>query len=77
MKEELESIRLACIWHSQQEINISTLKSVIRGRCNDIERRNLFLLMAEKFLLVFYKERSINGLGMNTSNSAPEIKEVE
>jgi hypothetical protein len=36
MKEELESIGPAYIWHSQQEWDTSKLRRIIRGRCNDI-----------------------------------------
>jgi hypothetical protein len=56
MKEESESLGLAYIWHSQQEWGTSRLRRIIRGRCNDIERQNLFLNMSEKMLLVFYQE---------------------
>jgi hypothetical protein len=41
MKEELESIGLAYIWHSQQEWDTSRLRRIIRERCNNIERQNL------------------------------------
>jgi hypothetical protein len=56
MKEELESIGLAYIWHSQQEWNTSRLRRIIRQRCNDIERQNLSLIMAGKMSLVLYQE---------------------
>jgi hypothetical protein len=56
MKEELESIGLAYIWHSQQEWDTSRLRRIIRGRCNDIERQNLFSIMFENMSLVFYQE---------------------
>jgi hypothetical protein len=38
MKEELESIGLAYIWHSQQEWNTSSLRRIIIESCNYIER---------------------------------------
>jgi hypothetical protein len=56
MKEESESTGLAYIWYSQQEWDTSRLRRIIRERCNDIERQNLFLIMSEKMSLVFYKE---------------------
>lgn len=42
--------------HSQQEIKISRLKTINSERWDDIKRQNLLPLMAEKILLVFYKE---------------------
>jgi hypothetical protein len=56
MKEELESIGLAYIWHSQQEWDTSRLRRIIRGRCNDTERKNFFSIMSEKMSLVVYQE---------------------
>jgi hypothetical protein len=56
IKEELESIGLAYIWYSQQEWDTSTLRRIIRERCNDIERQNLSSIMSEKMSLVFYQE---------------------
>jgi hypothetical protein len=56
MKEELESIGLAYIWNCQQEWDIRRLRRIIRGKCNDIERQNLFSIMSEKRSLVFYQE---------------------
>jgi hypothetical protein len=38
MKEELESIGPAYIWHSQQEWDTRRLRRIIRERCNNIER---------------------------------------
>jgi hypothetical protein len=55
MKEELQRIGLAYIWHSQQEWDTSRLRRIIRERCNDIERKNLFSIMSEKMSL-FYQE---------------------
>jgi hypothetical protein len=55
MKEELESIGLAYVWHSQQEWDTSRLRRIIRGRCNDIERQHLFSIMSKKRSLVFYQ----------------------
>jgi hypothetical protein len=56
MKVELESIGLAYIWHSQQEWDTSRLRRIIRGRCNDIERQNLFSMRLGKISLVFCHE---------------------
>jgi alpha-glucosidase (family GH31 glycosyl hydrolase) len=42
MKEALERIGLAYIWHDQQERNISRLNTVITETCNGIERQNIF-----------------------------------
>jgi hypothetical protein len=56
MKEELESMGLECIWHSQQEWDTSRLRRIIRERCNVIERQNLFSIMSEKISLAFYQE---------------------
>jgi hypothetical protein len=56
MKDELESIGLAYIRHSQQEWDTSRLRKIIRESCNDIERQNLSLIMSEKMSLVFYQE---------------------
>jgi hypothetical protein len=56
MKEELESIGLAYIRHSHQEGNISRLKKIVRETHNDIERQNVFSMMAENLSLVFYQE---------------------
>jgi hypothetical protein len=55
-RKELESIGLACIWHSQQKRDIKSLKTIINGRCNHTERQNLFSKMSEKISLVFYQE---------------------
>jgi hypothetical protein len=44
MKGESESTGLAYIWHSQQEWDTSRMRRIIRGRCNDTERQNLFRL---------------------------------
>jgi hypothetical protein len=48
MKEELESIGLAYIWHSQQKWDTSRLRRIIIERCNDIERQSLSSIMSEK-----------------------------
>jgi hypothetical protein len=45
MKEELESIGLVYIWHSQQEWDTGRPRRIIRERCNDIERQNLSLIV--------------------------------
>jgi hypothetical protein len=56
IKEELESIGLAYMWHSQHEWDTSRLRRIIRERCNDTERQNLSLIISEKISLVFYQE---------------------
>jgi hypothetical protein len=63
MKEELESIGLAYIWHSQQEWDTGRLRRIIKGSCNDIGRQNLFSIMSEKRSLVFYKEMKQKWVG--------------
>jgi hypothetical protein len=56
VKEELEKIRLASIRQNQYEYNNSAIYRVVKGRCNDIERQNLFSRLSEKISLVFYQE---------------------
>jgi hypothetical protein len=56
MKVELESIGLVYIWHSQQKWDTSSVRRIIRERCNDIERQNLSSIMSENMSLVFYQE---------------------
>jgi hypothetical protein len=56
MKEELDSIGLVYIWHSQQEWDTSRLRRIIREICNDIERQKLSSIMSEKMPSVFYQE---------------------
>jgi hypothetical protein len=34
---------------------------IIRGRCNDIERQNLFSIMSEERSLVFYQKKAEMG----------------
>jgi hypothetical protein len=55
LKEELEKIRLAYIWQSQSEINVN-IWNIIRERCNDIERQNIFSGVNVKISLIFYCE---------------------
>jgi hypothetical protein len=56
VKEELEETGLASIWQSQYEYNNSAIYRVVKGRCNDIEKQNLFSRLSEKISLVFYNE---------------------
>jgi hypothetical protein len=42
LKEELKKIGIAYIWQSQSEINVNKICKIIRERCNDIERQNIF-----------------------------------
>jgi hypothetical protein len=56
VKEELEKIGLASIWQNQYEYNNSAMYRVVKGRCDDIERQNLFSRLSEKISLVFYQE---------------------
>jgi hypothetical protein len=76
VKEELESIGLAYIWHSQQLWGTSRLRRIIRGWCNDIERQNLFLIMSQKMSLVFYQAMKQKWGREEYINSAPEMKEM-
>jgi hypothetical protein len=64
MKGELQNTGLACIWHSQQEWDTSRLKRIIRDRCNDTERQNLFLIMSEKnFISILPRDKAEMGKG--------------
>jgi hypothetical protein len=56
VKEELEKIDLASIWQNQNEHNNSAMYRMVKGRCDDIERLNLFSRLCEKISLVFYQE---------------------
>jgi hypothetical protein len=46
------SVGLASIWQNQYEHNNSAVYRVVEGRCNDIERQNLFSRLSEKISLV-------------------------
>jgi hypothetical protein len=56
VKEELEKIRLGSVWQNQYEYNNSVIYRVVKGRCDDIEKQNLFSRLSEKISLVFYQE---------------------
>jgi hypothetical protein len=57
VKEELEKIGLASIWQNKYEYNNSSaIDRVVKGRCNDIEKQNLFSRLSGKISLVFYQE---------------------
>jgi hypothetical protein len=53
LKEELEKTGLACIWQGQSEINVN-ICNIIRERCNDVERQNIFSDVNVKISLIFY-----------------------
>jgi hypothetical protein len=55
IKGGIGKIGLAYIWQSQSEINVNICK-IIRERCNDVGRQNIFLDINEKISLVFYCE---------------------
>jgi hypothetical protein len=55
LKEEIEKIGLAHIWQNQSEINVN-ICHIIRERCNDIERQNIFSDVNVKISLIFYCE---------------------
>jgi hypothetical protein len=38
----------------------------VKGRCNDIEKQNLFSRLSEKISRVFYKKWNKNGVEKNT-----------
>jgi hypothetical protein len=42
------------VWRSQAEINANKICKIIRKRCNDIERQNVFSNRSEKIPLVLY-----------------------
>jgi hypothetical protein len=56
VKDELEKNDLASIWQNQYEHNNSVMYRVVKGRCDDIERQNLFSKLSEKISLVFCQE---------------------
>jgi hypothetical protein len=58
MKQDLESIELAhrLIWHIQQERNIHRLKTIIREGRDVTEKQNLFSMVVEIILSIFYQE---------------------
>jgi hypothetical protein len=53
MKQEIESIGLAYTSHSPKGRDTNRLKTIVRERCNDVERQNLFSKMSGKISLVF------------------------
>jgi hypothetical protein len=55
LKDELETVGFAYICQSQSEINVNICK-IIRERCNDIERQNIFSDINVKISLIFYCE---------------------
>jgi hypothetical protein len=56
VKEELEKIGLASFWQNQYEHNNSVMCRVVKGRCDDIKRQNLFLRLSEIFRLCFTRK---------------------
>jgi hypothetical protein len=53
----IEKIGLASVWQNQYEHNNnSAMYRAVKGRCNDIEKQNLFSRLSEKISLVFYQE---------------------
>jgi hypothetical protein len=53
VKEELEKFGLASIWQNKYEYNNSSaIDRVVKGRCNDIEKQNLFSRLSGKISLV-------------------------
>jgi hypothetical protein len=56
VEEELETIGVASVWQNQYEHNNSAVYRVVKRRCDDIERQNLFSRLSEKISLVFYQE---------------------
>jgi hypothetical protein len=55
LKEELESIGLAYIWQNQLEINGNVCK-IVKERCNDIEKQNMFAELNDKSSLSLYRQ---------------------
>jgi hypothetical protein len=56
VKEKFEKTGLASIWQNQYEHNNSAMYRMVKGRCDDIERQNLFSRLSEKISLVVYQE---------------------
>jgi hypothetical protein len=51
-----ENTGLASIWQNQYEHNNSAIYRVVKGRCNDIERQNLFSRLSGNISLVFTRK---------------------
>jgi hypothetical protein len=49
LKQQLEKIGLAYIWQNQAESNANKIYKVIRERCDNIKRLNVFSNISEKF----------------------------
>jgi hypothetical protein len=61
LKEEFEKIGLAYIWQNQTEINVNMCK-IVRERCNDIEKQNMFADLNVKISLTLYRQVNVNGV---------------
>jgi hypothetical protein len=55
VKEELEKIGLAFIWQNQGESYNDAICRVVKEKCNNTEKQNLFSRPSEKMSLVFIK----------------------
>jgi hypothetical protein len=56
LNEQLSKIGLGYIWHDLSVNTVSGICKIIKERCNDIERQNLFAKIKEKSSLIFYSE---------------------
>jgi hypothetical protein len=54
IKEEIEGLHLVFIWQRQENNNNNNNNN--NERCNYIESQNLFSLLSENMLLVFYHD---------------------
>jgi hypothetical protein len=55
---------LSYIWHSHAQSNVNKVCKIIRERCKDVERQNLFSNISEKISFVYYCKIKQN-LGMH------------
>jgi predicted transcriptional regulator len=56
LKHELEKLGLVYIWQSEAESNANKICKVIRERCDDTEKLNVFSNISEKIPLIIYCE---------------------
>jgi hypothetical protein len=56
LSEQISKIGSGYIWQDLRVNTVSGICKKIKARCNDIERRNLFVNIKEKRSLIFYSE---------------------